>query len=201
MGKLGFEYVVAGKLDEKTGKYTEGRSLGEAATFNVSVTANDVKDYGDNRVVETDTSVTGGTVSVELNDMVEELNAFLLGHTYNAEKQNLICKEDDIAPYIGLGAVGISKKGKYRYIAKFYKKVQFREPNDENATQTETKTYGHTTLEGNMFVPEDGIWKEQQTFDTSDDAKAWLDEKLGLETTSTDAGTTEGEDAGEGTEA
>ncbi len=180
MAKLGFEYVAAGKLDETTGKYSEGRHLGEAATFNVTVTANDVKDYGDNHACFTDTSVTGGTVSIELNDMVEELNAFLLGHTYDEETKNVICKKDDISPYLGLGAVGISKKAAYRYIAKFYKKVQFREPNDENATQTETTTPAHTTLEGNMFVPEDNTWKEQQTFDTLAEAKKWLNGKLGI---------------------
>lgn len=186
MAKLGFEYVAAGKLDEATGKYSGGRHLGEAATFNVTVSANDVKDYGDNHAVLTDTSVTGGTVSIELNDMLEELNAFLLGHTYEEETKNLICKKDDIAPYLGLGAVGISKKAGYRYIAKFYKKVQFREPNDENATQTDTVTPAHTTLEGNMFVPENNIWKEQQTFDTLDEAKKWLNGKLGIETTVSD---------------
>lgn len=183
MAKLGFEYVAAGKLDEATGKYSGGRYLGEAATFNVTVSANDVKDYGDNRAVLTDTSVTGGTVSIELNDMLEELNAFLLGHTYEEDTKSLICKKDDIAPYLGLGAVGISKKSGYRYIAKLYKKVQFREPNDENATQTDTVTPAHTTLEGNMFVPEDNIWKEQQTFDTLEEAKKWLNGKLGIGTT------------------
>lgn len=191
MAKLGFEYVAAGKLDEATGKYSGGRHLGEAATFNVTVSANDVKDYGDNHAVLTDTSVTGGTVSIELNDMLEELNAFLLGHTYEEETKNLICKKDDIAPYLGLGAVGISKKAGYRYIAKFYKKVQFREPNDENATQTDTVTPAHTTLEGNMFVPEDNIWKEQQTFDTLDEAKKWLNGKLGIETTVSDTADSE----------
>lgn len=195
MAKLGFEYVVAAIFDEDKKQYSGGKYMGESATFNVTVTANDVKDYGDNRAVLTDTSVTGGTVSIELLDMAEELGSFLLGHEYDAETQKMVCKKDDIAPYVGLGAVGISKKAGFRYVAKLYKKVQFKEPNDENATQTDTVTPGHTTIEGNMFVPEDGIWKEQQTFDTLQEAKEWLNGQLGIKTEG--SGGTEGtEEAG-----
>lgn len=184
MAKLGFEYVVAGKLDESTGKYSEGRYLGESASFNITVNSNDVKDYGDNRVTLTDTSVTGGTVSLEINDFVEELNAYLLGHTYDKETATTICNKDDIAPYVGLGAVGVCKKDKFRYVAKFYPKNQFKEPNDENTTQTDTVTPAHTTLEGNMFVPEDGNWKEEKEFESLTEAKEWLNGKVSIEAAS-----------------
>ncbi len=184
MAKKGFEYVVAGKLSETGGvrTYTEGRYLGPTSTFNITPSTNDVKDYGDNRAVVTDTSVSGGTASIEINEMVNELNAFLLGHTYDKEKDAITCKKGDVAPFIGLGAVGISKGEENidKYTAKFYTKAQFKEPNDENATQQDSLTFAHTTLEGNMFVPEDGIWKEQATFDTLKDAKDWLNEKVGI---------------------
>lgn len=181
MAKKGFEYAVAGKLNEKTGSYTEGKYFGPTSTFNITTTSNDVKDYGDNRAVETDTSVTGGTVSVEINEMVNMLYAYLLGHTLDGEDGHIVCSKDDIAPFVGLGAVGISRsEGKDIYTAKAYKKVQFKEPNDENATQQDTLSFTHTTLEGNMFVPEDGVWKEQKTFDTLKEAKTWLNELFGV---------------------
>ena len=89
-----------------------------------------------------------------------------------------------------MGAVGISRAedNKDKYTAKFYKKCQMKEPNDENATQAETLTFTHTTLEGNMFVPEDGNWKEQKTFATLKEAKTWLNEKVGI--TASDTGAT-----------
>ncbi len=196
MPKTGFLYTCAGKLNDQEDGYTEGRYLGTSAAFSITVTSSDVKDYGDNRVVETDTSVTGGTVSLEINDMLAELNAYLLGHTYNEETKEVTFKQNDTAPFIGIGAIGTSRRSKVeKYIGKFYRKVQFKEPNDENATKQENVAFTHTTLEGNMFVPEDGVWKEEKEFATLDEAKAWLNEKVGI-TTEGDSGTGE-ENTGE----
>lgn len=183
MAKTGFLYVVAGKLNADENGYTEGRYMGPTAAFNINTTSNDVKDYGDNSVTETDTSVTGGTTSLEINEMTNESYAYMLGHTYDKEKDMVVCKKNDIAPFVGMGAVGVSTRNNvHKYTAKFYRKMQFREPNDENATQQETVSFTHTTIEGNMFVPSDGQWKEQQTFDTAEEAKAWLNEKVGITT-------------------
>ena len=185
MAKKGFLYVVAGKLSEDETSYTDGCYMGPSSTFNINPTSNDVKDYGDNGVTETDTSVTGGTASLEINEFTNENYAYVLGHTYDKEKDAVVCKKEDIAPFIGLGAVGVSKRNNaHKYTAKFYRKLQFKEPNDENATQQDTVSFTHTTLEGNVFVPEDGQWKEQQTFDTLKEAKEYLNKKVGI-TTST----------------
>lgn len=183
MAKKGFLYVVVGKLDTATGKYSDGRYMGPTSTFNITTTSNDVKDYGDNRAVETDTSVTGGTVSLEINEMTNEGYAYVLGHTFEQEDNLVKCNCNDIAPFLGIGAVGITRNaGKDSYTAKVYKKVQFKEPNDENATQQDSLTFTHTTIEGNMFVPEDGGWKEQKTFETLKEAKAWLNELFTITT-------------------
>lgn len=180
MSKTGFLYVCAGALRDD-GSYNNGRYLGTSATFSITTTSNDAKDYGDNRVVETDTSVTGGSISLVLNEMQAELNAFLLGHTVDEDSGEVTFSQDDIAPFLGIGAIGTSRRNKMnKYIGKFYKKVQFKEPNDENATKQDTVSFSNTTLEGNMFVPEDGVWKEQCEFDTLDEAKEWLNAKVGI---------------------
>lgn len=198
MSKTGFLYVCAGKRKADGTGYVNGKHLGPSATFNIIPTTSDVKDYGDNQVVETDTSVTGATISLELNEMLEENNAYILGHTIDEETGETIFKQEDIAPELGIGAIGTSKhNNKNKYIGKFYTKVQFKEPNDENATKQESTTFGHTTLEGNVFVPEDGKWKIQKEFDNLYDAKEWLNEKVGMGITEE---TTEGDTTGEATE-
>lgn len=180
MAKTGFLYTCAAKRQED-GTYKEGRYLGKSAAFNVTPTSSDVKDYGDNGVAETDTSVTGGTIALEINEMLNELNAFLLGHSLDEKTGEVVFNQDDIAPMLGIGAVGTSKRnGKHKYTAKMYHQVQFKEPNDENSTKQENTSFVHTNLEGNLFVPEDGDWKAQNEFDTLDEAKAWLNEKLGI---------------------
>jgi phi13 family phage major tail protein len=181
MSKTGFLYTCAGILSEDESKWTEGKYLGSAATFSITTTTSDVKDYGDNGVVETDTSVTGGTVNLELNDMEKELYAFLLGHTVDKSTGEIAFNAEDISPFVGIGAVGTSTRSKaHKYIGKFYHKVQFKEPNDENTTKQENVTFSHTSLEGNLFVPEEGLWKEQCEFDTLAEAKEWLNKKVGI---------------------
>lgn len=180
MAKTGIEYAIRAKLSED-GTYSGGTSFGPHSTFNGTPTVSDVKDYGDNRTVLTDKSVTGGTISIEVNDMANETYAECLGHTIDAEKKTVTCKVDDIPPLFGVGAVGTSRRETgYAYISKWYPKVQFKEPNDENSTRQENVTFTHVTLEGDLFQNDSGIWKETAEFDTLAAAKAWLDEKAGI---------------------
>lgn len=187
MAKIGLEYIVIGELDAATtsaanASYTKARYLGPASTFNGSPTANDVKDYGDDRTVETDTSVTGGTLSVELNERTAEIYCQMLGHTLS-EQGEVLANTEDIAPFLGIGAVGKSRRsGHTKYTGKFYYKTQFREPNDENTTKQESTSFTHTTLEGSLFQLENGDWKGEKEFDTLAEAKAWLDGKVGITT-------------------
>lgn len=191
MAKVGFEYTVIGKLtaetdtDPATCAYTAGMYMGPNAAFNFTPNANDVKDYGDDRVVETDTSVIDGTVSIEHNEITMEQEAYILGHTIveasNNTPAHIVSKSTDIAPYLGIGMVGKSKRsGTNMYTAKFYYKTQFREPSDENASKQDSTSFTHTTIEGNMFTLQDGSWKDSAEFDTLAAAKAWLNDKVGI---------------------
>lgn len=191
MAKTGFEYTVMGKLTADTDAslssvaYTEGIYMGPNAAFNFAPNANDVKDYGDDRVTETDTTVIDGTISVEHNELTMEQEAYMLGHTVTEATQgdpaHIVSKADDVAPYLGIGFVGKSKRsGTNKYTAKFYPKCQFREPNDDNTTKQDSTTFNHTTMEGNMFTLLDGTWRDSAEFDTLAAAKTWLNGKVGI---------------------
>lgn len=178
MSKKGLRYVVFGKL-KSDGTYEDGVHLSPAASLSGSATASDVKDYGDDHVVETDKSVTGGTLTVELNNDEDDIYTFLLGHTKGITGDaNLIThNEADEAPFVGVGCVGKNGSG---WTAKFYTKVQFAEPADENNTKEENVTFNHITLEGDILIPENGIWKLRETFTTLEAAKSWLNTKVGI---------------------
>lgn len=187
MAKIGFEYVAAAKLDDKTStskadaKYSEGREIGPAAAFNGTPTSSDVKDYGDDRTLETDTSVTGGTLSLELNEPTMENEAWILGHKFETETKGMIRNVNDIAPYLGVGCVGKSKRdGAIIYKSKIYLKTQFRVPNDENATKQDQVTFNHTTMEGNLFQLKNGDWKDEKEFTTLDEAKKYINTTLNI---------------------
>ena len=109
MAKTGFEYTVIAKLTDPNAEslsavaYTDGMYMGPNAAFNVAVNANDVKDYGDDNVTETDTSVVDATVSVEHNELTQAQEAYILGHTIDETSHEMISNGDDVPPYLGIG--------------------------------------------------------------------------------------------------
>lgn len=191
MAKIGFEYIVAAKLDTEvsvskaTAKYTEARVIGPAANANFNINTSDVKDYGDDNVVETDVSPTGGTASLELNEPTMQNEGWLLGHTVT-EDDGMVRNANDIPPYVGIGFVGKSVRAHETvFKAKVYLKVQFKEPNDENATKQDTVTFTHTTMEGNLYTLQNGDMKAENEFKTLAEAKTYVNKILGVTDSST----------------
>lgn len=176
MAKKGLEYVVFGKL-QKGGTYKEGKRLSPAAAFNGTPTKSNAKDYGDNVMLEVDNSVTSVTLSVELNNDDDEIYTYLLGHSQAEPGGEITVKSSDIAPFVGVGAIGMSGSD---WVAKFYTKVQFSEPNDENQTKQESTTFAHITLEGTGVPDDSNILRMRKSFSTLEAAKDWLNKKVGI---------------------
>lgn len=184
MAKVGMEYVVSAKLTEAqdgTPSYAGGRYWGPSSSFSMTSNTNDVKDYGDDRVVETDKTVNNYTVSIELNELSLELEAEILGHTYSSENKSMKISNQDVAPFIGLGCIGKSRrnnKNVYKGIWVF--KAQVADPSDEYTTKQENTTFNHVSLEGTAFALANGDMVDKQEFDTLEAAKAWLNTKANI---------------------
>lgn len=177
MAKKGLRYVAFGKW-ASDGTYTasQGKYLSPAASLSGSLNTSDVKDYGDDRVVETDNSVTGGTLTVELNNDDDEMYTYLLGATTGGTSDaKIVSNADDVSPYVGVGCVG---KSGSMWVAKIYLKVQFAEPADENATKEENVAFNHISLEGDILTQENGEWRWRKSFETLDAAKSWINTTL-----------------------
>lgn len=175
MAKIGLKYPVY-KTQESTAK---SGVIGKAIQASISITANDVKLYGDDGVAESDKSWQSGTISLNTTDLSYQNQADLLGHTYNDTDGTLTAKTSDIAPYTGVGFYGtmvVNGIRKYRTI--WFPKVQFGEPNDELNTKAESVAFGTYTIEGNIMQDDDDAWKDEALFSTEAEAKAWLDAKI-----------------------
>lgn len=181
MSKKGIRYCVFGVLQETdtTNTYSGGKYISPVVAFNGTHNTADAQDYGDDRLVESDNSVTGGTLNLELNNDEDDIYTMLLGHTKSQEGE-VSYKDSDEAPYVGCGAYG---KSGSKWKAKFYTKVKFKEPADENQTKEQNVTYGHVNVEGDIYVPKNGEWKKTENFDDEASAKAWLNELVGITTT------------------
>ncbi len=181
MSKVGIQCIKYSKMNEN-GKYTGAKSVGTLVQFNGTPNKVSAEDYGDNGLVESHQGVNKIQLSIELNDMAGAVYAELCGHTYDQETKKVTVKDTDNAPYVGLGAIGNSERsGKEVYVLKFYPKVQFSDPNDDNSTETDTREYKHTTLEGTGYRNEERVLKDEQEFDTLEEAKTALDKLLAAE--------------------
>lgn len=186
MAKVGLEYVVSAILDEAedgTPSYTKGRYWGPSSQVNLQTNSNNIVDYGDDGAVESDKSLSTIGVTVELNETTNELEAELLGHTIG-EDGVLKVTTDDVAPWVGLGFIGKSKRNnEYVMTAVFLHKCQFAAPNNENSTKQESTSFNHTTFEGSAYPLKNHDLYESKEFSGDDalkNAKAWLNGKVGL---------------------
>lgn len=110
-------------------------------------------------------------------------------HKYTAEAgdgeiktpETVVASANDIPPYLGTGFYGeVRRNNKPSFQAKWLKKTQFAEPNDETETKGETMAFQTPTVEGTVFKADDGSWKEQAEFKTEAEARAWLNKKANI---------------------
>lgn len=184
MAKIGMEYVVYAKLGSDEETYSAGKYLGPTSAFNMTTNNNDIKDYGDDRAVESDVTLNDITISVEVNEFGVELEADLLGHKIDPESGEMVSSTEDVAPYLGVGFIGKSRSNNATiYRAIWLPKCQFKNPADDNSTKQESTTFNHSTLEGTAFPLADhtmNVKKEFKGEGALDAAKAWLNGKANI---------------------
>lgn len=174
MAKIGLKYPVY-KTEDSQGV------IGKAIQADISITVNNVPLYADDALAENDRTFQNGTLTLGVDDLSDEVYATLLGHEINQETGEIIANGSDVSPFVGVGFYGtkrVNNVNKYRAI--WLPRVQFGEPNDTNTTKGETVTWNTPVIEGVIMLDDDGNWKHEQTFDTEDEAKAYLEEKAGI---------------------
>lgn len=186
MAKIGLKHIVAAPLKED-GTYGAGYVVAKAIKATVNSNSNDVKLYADDGASETDKSFKDGSISLNVDDLRQKVYADMLGHAYTAADETqktpetVTASAQDVAPYLGVGFYGaIKRNNRVLHQAKWLKKVQFSEPNDETETKGETVNFQTPTIEGTVFPMDDGSWKEQAEFATEAEAIAWVDGKANI---------------------
>ena len=181
MAKIGlnhFMYSVATVGTNGAITYSGAEKPGKAISFSFEPTVSDAKLYADDGLAESDSSVTGGSITMGLDRYDLETMATLLGHTY--DDGEVVDNINDVAPYVGCGRITrLMVDGQQKFRATLLRLCKFSEPNDDDNTRGESVEFGTYELSGTMVVPQDGNWRMREVFDTEAEAVSYLEGLLG----------------------
>lgn len=177
MAKIGLKNFVYSHLTENetgTASYDGVKTPAKAVSCKVSVSTSSAKLYADDALAESDTSFSGGTVTLGIDNDDDKTMADILGHTID-EKGEMVRNANDIAPYVGIGRIVVKLvNGKKAYKVEWISKVKFSEPSQDEKTKGENLEFDTTELEGTISTLKDGTWSRTHTFDTEEAAKTYL---------------------------
>ena len=177
MAKIGlnnFRYAIATIASDGTVTYGVAKQPAKAISCKVDVSNSSATLYADDALRESDTSFTGGTVTIGIDDDDTQTLADFLGHKLDGAE--LVRNIDDYAPYVGFGRVIVKMVGGVKsYKVEFLSLVKFSEPSQEDNTKGESLEFGTYELEGTIVAPENGVWSKTRTFTTKSDAIHYLE--------------------------
>lgn len=177
MAKIGLNNFRYGKLTETddTATYESAKSLGKAIDCKVSIEKYEAELYADDGLAESDNTFKKGTVTLTTDEDDDNIFSELLGHSIS-EDGEMIRKDTDIAPYVGVGRI-LTKvvNGAYKYKVEFLPKVKFSEPEQEETTKGDSIEFKTPTIEGTVSKLSDGTWSKAKTFDKKEDAISYLE--------------------------
>ncbi len=184
MPSVGVKHIVAAKYHEGSNEsapsYTEGMVLAEAIKVDTKWDKGDATVYSDDALSESDTSVTGGKQTLEVNHLSLAKQAYVLGHSYSVAN-GLTEKEGDTAPYVGHGYYGRSVlHGTVSYIAVWIYKTQFGQPDESLETKNNKPKFTTPKIEGTIMQASDGKFRTINEFTTEKAARDWLDGMAGV---------------------
>lgn len=193
MAKVGLLYPVYAKITTYTPgsaiTYGTGAVLGQAVKANTSWNHSNAKLYADNVLAESDNSLLGGTIAVEVDNLAQTTAADVLGLVSSGTTSVEYLTTTAASPYVGFGCIReLVKNGVHSFVGRWYHKVQFTMASDEAKTRAESTEFGTTTLDGEILGVEldstNGTqFMTEKVFTTVSDAKTWLNTKAGITTT------------------
>lgn len=162
--------------------YGEGVVLGKAIGATLTLQRTDTSLYADDMKAEADNSVTGGTVSLELDDIKHEDAMKALGlikRTVN--EKTVYSTSGQAAPYGGCGWIRERKlNGVISYVVQWVHRLQLGQNTKNAATKGQTITYQTTTLDGEVLGAQvdesmETFYVDELPMDTVAEAIDWLD--------------------------
>lgn len=184
MANVGLSTYLHAPLNEETGKYDVPAKLAGAIDFKEALDRNDAKLYADDSLQDSDSSVTGGKITLTVDDDDDVLFAPILGESVTklqvGEKEfdKVSSKTNDVPVPQGFGFITQKNGGKYK--VSFYPKVTFIRADEEAKTKEDKVEYTKPTIEGTLY-PVNELYKDKVLCNTLEEAKEVLYTLFGAE--------------------
>ena len=187
-------YVAKYSNTNTTVSYTSGQILDKMTEIDISInSAEDNNFYADNSIAESDSSFSGGSVTVNTADLGPEATALVLGITpvpisdiagvTDEDVNELVFDDDQRSPYLGFGCI-IKKRviNVDQWRAIILTKIMLAVPNDAATTQGETIEWQTPQLTGTIMRDDSAkhAWKREATFTTEAQAEAYIKARLSI---------------------
>ena len=192
MAFVGLLYAVAAPIqteaDGQAITYGKGQVIGGMMTAEISYTRNSNPLYADDRVMEEDNSITGGTIKMGVDDVNDDARVMMLGDVKEGDAGEEVNHETgESAPYVGTGYIRVRRKdNKTNYIAYWVHKAIFGIGTESAKTKGQSIEWQTPTLEGSIMGVKNNAalqtrFRERRTFTKESEARAWLTKKVGIE--------------------
>lgn len=179
--------TISSEVEGSAITYSAGMVIGKAISANITMERNDNPLYADDSIAETDNGITGGTIEVNTDDLLESVRKYMLGLKDVTVGSNTEYDEtEEAAPYVGFGFIQVRRKnGATSYKCHWFHKVIFGESNESAQTKGESIEWQTPTITGRiMGVRNDSSmvakYRRIAVFDTLASATSWINGKAGI---------------------
>lgn len=165
--------------EDGTITYDAPVTIGEAVKADLSITMATGKIYGNNRLSDFADDFISGTIAMETVDMTDDVAGVIFGATV-AEK---VCtyNTSDTPPEGALAYYKtLRRNNKEMCKAYYYPRVRATLGNDTAATKGESITFATVATTWTVMAPESGDWRKTCECATEAEARAWIDEMMGV---------------------
>ena len=188
MAFTGLKYAVFAPITDETSSaptYGTGFVVGKMISANIAVTTANAVLYADDIAVEEENGFVSGTISLNVDDLSEEVAVGLLGSQLVGEEGDQAVQDAATysAPDGGFGYLRIRRKNGVRSIrAIWLYKTKFAMPSDDATTKGETVEFQTPTMEGSIKALDTATqeWRVWKDFTTEAEAVAWINEKANI---------------------
>ena len=185
MAAIGMKYPVWAPIESYTPGspvvYGEGVVMGEAVSADVTWQRANAEQYGDDALVESDDSITGGSITVESTHVSFDAAQKIWGLVKRSvNEKDAFTTTGGGAPYGGCGWIDVLRvKGVDSYVVNWVYKVQLGRDSKRSATKAQNLTFQNASQQGKaMAVQTDETMKDyfmdEIPCDTLQDAFALL---------------------------